>query len=435
MTATGTIKRRITPDFSDLRAYNRAYVPLCENKSEFLHLFGSAGSGKSRFAAQREIMESFEPIRKGRKTLVIRKIATTLKDSVYAELKTVIHEWGFDQHFDILKSPLQITNKLTGVAFLFIGLDDVEKVKSITGVDRIWVEEATELTDRSELDQLRLRLRGFSDVQITLTYNPIDEHHWLNTEIHQELPDTHYLFHSTYKDNEQLLSKDPNYAKFIESTKDTNPNYYRVYGLGLWGKVVEGLIYADFEDVSGVIPTFPQDDKGRDDIQFYGLDFGYSNPTALIAQHVQDASPKKLLINKEVLYEAGLDGPNLVRRFDEIGVRKDRPIIGDSARPEMIATLKSAGYNIRACEKFAGSVVSGINRLRKYQIRIVAGSKNLIKEIHNYQKNQKQGVWVEEPAPNQIDHGLDAMRYGEQTQPDTPWVKVNRPNFFAQPSY
>ncbi len=399
-----------TYDFSSEKLYNHAYTPLFKNNAEFLHLYGSAGSGKSRFAAQKEIVKSFLSERRDRKTLVIRKVAKTLKDSVYSELKGIIYQWKIDDCFDMLKSPLQITNKVTGVTFLFIGLDDVEKVKSISGVDRIWIEEATELTQQSELDQLRLRLRGYDKVQITLSYNPIDEHHWINTELHENKPEGHFFFHSTYRDNEQLLAKDPNYAKFIESTKESNPNYYRVYGLGLWGQVVEGLIYA--EVTTGV--DFPKDDKGNDDIHWYGLDFGYSDPTALTAGHVQDASPKKRLIAKEILYQSGLDGPAMVAAFDALKIRKDIWIIADNARPEMIQTLKDAGYKIRACEKFAGSVLSGINRIRKYELCIAAGSKNLVKEVHNYQKNQVQGIWVEEPAKNQVDHGVDSIRYGEQ---------------------
>lgn len=426
MTATAQV-RRVKADFSDKSLYNRAYISLFYIDTEFVHLYGSAGSGKSRFEAQREIVESFEPVRKNRKTLVVRKIFNTIKDSCYSELKTVIYDWGLEDQFEILKSPLQVTNKLTGVVFLFIGLDDVEKVKSISGVDRIWIEEATELTSRTELDQLRLRLRGFDKVQIILTYNPIDEHHWINEELHEQRPEGHHFHHSTYRDNEQLLAKDPNYAKFIEGTKESNPNYYRVYGLGLWGSVVEGLIYPEHK----VIPAFPQIETKRgefaDDIHHYGLDFGFSDPCALVAQHVQDALPKRNLISKEVLYETGLDAPGIVKRFGELGIRKDRHIIADNARPEMIKSLKDAGYKVVACEKFAGSVLSGINNVRKYNIQIVAGSKNLIKEARNYKKNQTpHGIWLEEPAKNQVDHGMDSMRYGEEATHIMPWAVGRR---------
>lgn len=419
MTAQAQLK---TFDFSSPALYNSAYVPLFKNDSEFLHLFGSAGSGKSRFAAQKEIVKSFRPERKGRKTLVVRKVAKTLKDSVYSELKSVIYDWKLDDCFDMLKSPLHLTNKVTGVEFIFIGLDDVEKVKSISGVDRMWIEEATEIDTSKSLRQLRLRLRGFDKVQITLSYNPIDEHHWLNTEIHESRPAQHFIFKSTYKDNEKMLAVDSTYADYIESLKDEDSNYYKVYGLGEWGSVVEGLLYPN----SKVIDEFPQLD-GKDDIHHYGLDFGFSDPTALIAQHIRDNSPKRDLINKEILYQTGLDGPGMVAKFNEIGVRKDRLIVADNARPEMIKSLKDAGYRVRACEKFAGSVLSGINDVRKFNILIAAGSKNLIKEIRNYQKNQTAaGVWLEEPAKNQVDHACDGMRYGAENANVKPWKQGTR---------
>src|SRR3954463_487502 len=97
---------KVKADFSDPQLYNRKYIPLFYNQSEFLHLVGGAGSGKSRFEAQREIVESYEPARKKRKTLVVRKVFNTLKDSCYSELKTTIYEWGRERDFDISKSPL-----------------------------------------------------------------------------------------------------------------------------------------------------------------------------------------------------------------------------------------------------------------------------------------------------------------------------------------
>lgn len=410
MTATAKIKK-IKCDFSNRDLYNAVYIPMFENKSRFLHLFGSAGSGKSVFACQKEIALSFDYNRRNRRSLVVRKVKDTIKESVYAELKGVISDWNLDSHFEILKSPLYIRNRLTNIGFIFFGLDDVGKLKSIRGVDRCLIEEATDL-EKDDLDQLDFRLRGYEDIQYTLCYNPVDEYHWINTEIHQQRPKGHFILHTTYKDNEKLLAKDPHYANVIESKKDTNPNYYRVYGLGLWGRVVEGLIYSEYE----IIPKFPKDDRGFEDIHAYGLDFGYTNPTALVSLHFEDALPKKNLIAKELLYKSGLDSVHLIEEFEKLGIRKDIVIIADGARPEMIQSVNDAGYHCIPCEKFAGSVLSGINRVRGYSLQIVAGSKNLVKEVNNYQKKQVNGVWVEEPVPNQVDHGLDAVRYGEQSQ-------------------
>lgn len=393
-------------DFSDINLYNKVYVPLFENKSEFLHLFGSAGSGKSRFIAQREIVESFEPSRKNRKTLVVRKVYNTLNHSCYSELKTVIYEWGLQDSFEILKSPLMITNKYTGVVFVFIGLDDIEKVKSVSGVDRLWVEEATELSNMRELSQLRLRLRGFDNVQIVLSYNPVNVNHWINKEIHEPALAGHFILKTTYRDNEKLKEIDPHYADYIESLKDTDGNYYKVYGLGEWGANSEGLIYPDYDTVADM-----------PNVQFYGMDFGYNDPTALTAHAVMDTygSDKKDLYWNEMIYATKLTSAMLIARMNELGISKTLPIICDSARPEMIEDLKKAGYNAAACTKYKGSVLDGINRIKAFNIKIVAGSKNIFKEIQNYTWLEKDGVFMDDQPKDAVNHAMDSGRYGTET--------------------
>lgn len=408
--ATRKLQIKFDPDL-----FNRSYIPLLHNKAEFLHLFGSAGSGKSMFAAQREIVESYE--RRNRKTLVIRKVGNTLKDSVYSELKGVISEWGLDEHFDILKSPLSITNNLTGVEFLFKGLDDPEKIKSIKGVDRVWIEEATELEDPKELRQLRLRLRGFSDVQIVLSYNPINVHHWLNTDIHEMRPDGHFIFKSTYRDNEKMLAVSPGYADYIESLKDTDPLYYKVYGLGEWGQNREGLVYPDYTIVADMPAA-----------QFYGLDFGFNDPTSLTEHAVSDtyASDRKDFFWNELIYETHLTSGMLIDRMNEKGVSKKLPMICDNARPEMIEDLKGAGFNAMPCTKYKGSVLDGINRVKSYNVRIKAGSKNILREIQNYSWMEKDGKFRDDEPKDAVNHAMDSGRYASETLNDTPFTVSDR---------
>jgi phage terminase large subunit len=393
----------ITCDFSNADLYNSAYIPLFDNASRFLHLYGSAGSGKSVFACQKEIALSFKSERRDRKTLVVRAVHNTLKDSVYAELVGVINDWGLTEHFEILKSPLSITNNLTNVQFIFRGLDDVEKLKSVKGVDRILIEEATEIKNRTDLDQLNLRLRGFSEVQITLMYNPINVFHWLNTEFHQKREDEHYIFKTTYKDNLRMLAKDPNYERTIEGFKATNPNYYKVYVLGEWGQNLEGLIYPDYETV----PEMPP-------VQVYGLDFGYNEPCALvgIASEDQPNVEKKNLYWKEMLYESHLTSTTLIERLEDLEVDKKTEIVADSARPEMIQDLRNAGYNVTPCVKYKGSVVEGINVVKKFNLKIVAGGKNLFREITNYTWKEKNGKFMDDEPVDAVNHLMDGGRYG-----------------------
>lgn len=412
MTATAKVQQIRTFDFSRRDLFNEVYIPLLKDRSEFLHLYGSAGSGKSRFAAQKEVLLSFKPERRGRRTLVVRKVAKTLKDSVYAELKSVVYEWKLADCFEMLKSPLELHNRLTGVQFIFIGLDDVEKVKSISGVDRIWIEEATELTSPTELDQLRLRLRGYDQVQITLSYNPINEHHWLNTDIHERRPEGHRLSKSTYRDNAKLLAKDPQYAETVERLKETNPNYYRVYALGEWGKNAEGLIYPEY----GVADEVPE-------AQFYGLDFGYNDPCALVEGSVRDSftSGRKDYFVRELVYETHLTSSDLAARMDRLKVSRRLPIVADSARPEMIEDLRKAGYNVKPCTKYKGSVVDGINEVKKHGLKVAAGSRNLFREITNYSWREANGRFLDDEPVDAVNHLMDAMRYALEAARVEPW--------------
>lgn len=406
MTATAT-----TYNF-DRRSFNSAYIPLLHNKSEFLHLCGGAGSGKSRFEAQKEIALSYTRTR--RKTLVVRKVFNTLKDSCYSELKSVIYDWGLEDDFEMLRNPLSVKNRLTEVEFLFRGFDDPEKIKSVTGVDRVWYEEATESDSKDELDQLRLRLRGFQDVQITLSYNPINVFHYLNTEYHEKGDPRHYIHRSTYRDNEKLLAVNPEYGEYIESTKTTNPAYYKVYGLGEWGQNLEGLVYPDYKQ-SDSMP----------DVQFYGLDFGMNDPTALVACAVKDALPKKEFYVSEMLYRSHLDSNELILEMKAMGVLRHLPIICDSARPEMISALRKAGFNALACTKYKGSVLDGINRVKTFTIRPVTGSKNLFREIQTYSWLEKDGNYRDDEPKDAINHLMDAMRYASETQNITIWKQTD----------
>jgi phage terminase large subunit len=191
---------------------------------------GGGGSGKSVFIAQKIILRMLSE--KPHRFLVLRKVAKTLRESVYAELKRIIYQWGLQQLFKIHKGELLIecTN---GNQILFAGLDDVEKLKSISGITAIWIEEASEI-NAEDFRQLDIRLRGQTKYykQMMITFNPIDINHWLKKEFFDVKKDNATTLHSTYKDNRFL---DDEAKKVLEEFKVTDPYYYSVYALGEWG--------------------------------------------------------------------------------------------------------------------------------------------------------------------------------------------------------
>ena len=209
---------------------NPVYSPYFKDQSRVLVIMGGAGSGKSVFISSKILRRACEEV--PHKILVIRKVAATLKDSVYAELLNRIEEWGLFKHVVVNKTDKTFTFD-NGNVIMCKGLDEPEKIKSIEGITSIWMEEATELTEE-DFDQLTLRVRGEKKnyVQFIMSFNPIDENHWIKKRLIDREEAT--VLHTTYKDNTFL---DDAYIKTLQSLKETNSLYYQVYCLGEWGVV------------------------------------------------------------------------------------------------------------------------------------------------------------------------------------------------------
>lgn len=279
-------------DFSQRSLYNDTYIPLLHCKKRYIFMVGGGGSGKSVFQAQKEVINTF---RTGNRMLGIRKIKDTIKDSMFAEIIQVIEDWNLVEHFDYTRSPLYIRNNKTGSDMIFRGMDDPEKVKSIKGVSRVWIEEATEL-ERGDFDQIDLRVRGKAEMQISATLNPISDDHWINTDFWQygSTEDVE-LKHTTFLDNRFIGDQ---YAKVLERLK-ANPRMYDIYALGKWGRAVEGVIF-DYEDIDCV----PENAT----LLGYGQDFGYTNdPSAFTAIYRYNGE----IILDEVFYRPGLTNPDI----------------------------------------------------------------------------------------------------------------------------
>lgn len=189
---------------------------------------GGTASGKSFSSAQKELLLSCCD---GQRTLIIRKIASTLKDSVIPSFRARIAELGMEEYMRENKSERSFIHALTGASFIFRGLDDPEKLKSIEGIDRILIEEATELTIE-DFYELNRRARGREKIQITLNFNPIDERHWLKKHFYEQEVTNAAKLESTFEHNPFLTEHDRTEISYL---KQFNYNQYRIYALGEWG--------------------------------------------------------------------------------------------------------------------------------------------------------------------------------------------------------
>lgn len=216
------------------KVFNKGFLHLLDNIKRYLVLYGGAGSGKSFFIVQRYIYKLLKS--KKFNLLVVRATGKSNRDSTFALFKQVINKWKLSKHFKINESDLRIKCLLNGNEIIFSGLDDVEKLKSITfskgELTDVWIEEASEILE-ADFNQLDVRLRGKgTKKQIVISFNPIDINHWLKKRFFDRQDDNVEVCHSTYKDNEFL---DDDYKKLLESYKETDPYYYDVYCLGKWG--------------------------------------------------------------------------------------------------------------------------------------------------------------------------------------------------------
>lgn len=214
------------------KVFNDIYLPYLENTDRYLVFYGGGSSGKSFFIAQRYIYKLIHPQRCN--LLVTRQTGDTNRKSTFPLLKQVIKSWKLSGYFKINESDMRIRCLLTGNEVAFAGLDDVEKIKSITfengELTDIWVEEATECLE-ADINQLKVRLRGGrSKKQMVLSFNPINIQHWIKRHFIDSGLAT--VCFSTYKDNKFLTAED---RKALEDLKYSDEYTYEVYCLGHWG--------------------------------------------------------------------------------------------------------------------------------------------------------------------------------------------------------
>lgn len=234
--------------------------------------FGGSSSGKSFAIAQRAVLD----VLNGRNYLVVRKTGASIAKSSFNEIREKIYQFKVQSFFRINASAFTITCTLNNCQFIFTGLDDVEKVKSIrplTGViTDIWIEEATEISV-NDYRQLTKRLRGVSRFpkRITMSFNPILKTHWIYKEFFATLwrDDQQYvedkttsILKTTYKDNVHLMPDD---IERLES--ETDPYYRDVYLLGNWG-ALSGMVFNNWR-----VEDF---DKESFENYRFGIDWGFS---------------------------------------------------------------------------------------------------------------------------------------------------------------
>lgn len=360
--------------------------------------YGGAGSGKSVGAGQKVYLKS---LRYKRKVLFIRKIQRTIKDSIWSVIISHLRNSGYYDACRVNRSDLEIELP-NGSIFLFKGLDDPEKIKSIADITDIVIEEGTEITEE-DFTQLNLRLRSSEPFpQIYIMFNPISKKNWVYDYFFvREQPANVKIVKTTYLDN-KFLPKE--YVEELERLKDRNPAYYRIYCLGEFA-TLDKLVF----------PTYTTKIISDKDVEglkrWIGLDFGYINdPSAIVWGNI-DTVNKKIYVRSEYV-KRGMKNDEIAETMIDLALHKDKSY-GDSAEPKSIDEIKSKGVNIEPTVKGKDSVIHGIQWIQQYELIVDERCFKVIEELDNYtwQKDKKTGEYINEPVDT-FNHTIDAIRYG-----------------------
>lgn len=390
----------------------RGYGTFWRFKGRYRVCKGSRASKKSKTAALNFITRIMEY--PGSNLLVVRKVYRTLHDSCFTELKWAIHRLGVDDFWDVKESPLEMTYLPTNQKIYFRGLDDPLKVTSITvevgSLCWMWIEEAYEIGNEADFDMLDESIRGQTEddlfKQVTLTFNPWNQHHWIKKRFFDAAPSPDVLAMTTnYMCNEWLDDTD---RALFERMKTQNPRRYRVAGLGDWG-IAEGLIYENWREETFDIEEVRSLKSVK---SVFGLDFGYTNDPSALFCGLIDPTAKTLWVFDE-MYEYGLSNEAIFRNLQKMGYLKER-IRADSAEPKSIDRLRELGVShIKAARKGKDSVNNGIDYLQDYRIIVHPRCVKFEMEISNYSwdSDAKTGKRLNVPIDD-FNHLMDAMRYG-----------------------
>lgn len=379
-----------------LKVIRKIYDWLEASRSKINVVYGGAGSGKSYTIAQFLIFEKFLKER-NKRILISRKTNPSLKDSAYLLMLDLLNEYGIPYEHN--KSEQVITLRENRI--MFRSMDNPEKIKS-SEYNYIWLEEATDFSI-DDFRQVSLRLRRATDTEnrLFLSFNPISTTNWVYRNFFEkEYPNSEKL-KTTYADNPFLPA---DYVDSLMGLRDQDENYYLIYALGEFG-VLKNLIY-NFQI---------RDVPNHFDEVFWGLDFGFNNPSALIKIGLYDGV--FYVINE--VYRRGLTNSDLITLMRE-NVSPNENIYADSAEPNRIEEIAREGFRIYPAKK---NVRDGIDYVKAQTVYVSQRCVNVLKEKETYKwKEDKDGNVLDEPVKFN-DHAMDAIRYAIYTHTEA--VKIS----------
>lgn len=418
-----------------------SFYPLLFDMARYEILRGGRGSGKSFFVVQKIIYRMLTE--NNNRFLFVRAVKDTIRQSMFEQFKRFVYKQGLESAFEFRETDMVIKCPSTNSEIIHLGLNESERTKSTAEPTSAWIEEATEVEERDFRNlNLGIRSQVGGYIQTILTFNPIDENHWLRKEFFPpqvddilnekydkrikkkksrngwidykldevstlmlnrvkvdneiiEIPISHHL--STYEDNPYVNKI---YRAELEDLRHKDYAYWLVCAKAQWGSIGD-LVFSPMWKKE----PFPQ---SCDEI-IYGLDFGYVHPSVLMMVGIKNDKH----YTKELAYIKGYTNTQLIEFIQqEKLIETDGLIYADAAEPARIAEFEEAGFNIVPAIKGQNSIADGIDFLKSIDIYTNEENVNLNRELKTYKRKiGPDGRPIENEFVKLNDDCIAATRY------------------------
>lgn len=336
--------------------------------------------------------------------LCTRELQKSIKDSVHRLLQDQIAAMGLEWAYETTNTEIRCL--LTGTLFIFKGLRyNVNEIKSLEGIDIVWVEEAEKCSEQSWKVLVPTIRKTGSEIWVTFNPDQPTDPTWKRFCVNP--PQGAIVVRCSYRDNPwfpEELRKEMEYDRRVDPDSAAHV-WDGEFAVRNNASVLHGKWRVDaFNTPSGPDVSGP----------YHGADWGFSqDPTVLVRCWVA-TRPKRTLYIEHEAYAVGCELDDLPDLFDQkVPLCRNYRIYGDNSRPETISHLAKKGFKIEGAEKWKGSVEDGIAFVRSFEeIVIHDRCRHTAYEARMY--SHKVDRLTGDPLPEIEDkhnHCWDAVRY------------------------
>lgn len=391
----------------DLNPYDEQ-TPFLGTQRRYYGFISGIGAGKTFVGVLRSLLNAQE-WNPGSLGAIIAPTGTNIRDIILPEMREmgVFDAEGVEYRGKSAEEPgIHFAN---GSRVILEGADNSRKIERLRGLNLAWwwMDEAA-IIPRQAWDILTGRLRQGNYRNGFVTTTPKGRN-WVWERFVDDVAgeDQQHGDATVYADAETLsLLEVPTHANphnpadYRDSVEDEYEGaFYRQEVLGQFTKF-DGLVYPWFREDEHVIGSEPD----RADRVVYGIDWGFSNPSVVLAVALRDGQPIVL----DEVYESRMTVEDLAGQLGDLQAEHGQGVVyADPAEPASIEQLQRAGYDAIAADN---EVMPGIQHVssRKDSLRVHERCQNLINEFGMYQYRDGGDS---DKVRKENDHAMDALRY------------------------